>query len=176
MPHTILPTFPARRPLPHLSPTQPTNPNPILPWDFLPHLCSFSTPEHVNIHLSIWLYITDLISTAWHHCELDGTLLGVCSVEDAEALVCAHCVLGTGNVGSALIERTAALSVSYVHHCKHPLSLLVSCVDIGKGTQALRLRDADSISQKTYHHTQTSLMMSWFRCYDTTGSSVNKSW
>ena len=95
-----------------LTPTQPTNPNPVLPRNFLPRLCSLSTSEHVNIHPSIRLYIADLISAARHHHELDGTLLGVRSVEDAEALVRAHRVLGAGDVGSALIERTAALSIT----------------------------------------------------------------
>ena len=88
------------------------NPNPVLPRDFLPRLRSLSTPEHVNIHPSIRLYIADLISAARHHHELDGTLLGVRSVEDAEALVRAHRVLGAGDVGSALIERAAALSIT----------------------------------------------------------------
>jgi hypothetical protein len=95
-----------------LTPTQPTSPNPVLPRDFLPRLRSLSTSEHVNIHPSIRLYIADLISAARHHHELDGTLLGVRSVEDAEALVRAHRVLGAGDVGSALIERTAALSIT----------------------------------------------------------------
>jgi hypothetical protein len=66
----------------------------------------------VNIHPSIRLYIADLISAARHHHELDGTLLGVRSVQDAEALVRAHRVLGAGDVGSALVERTAALSMT----------------------------------------------------------------
>jgi hypothetical protein len=39
-------------------------------------------------------------------------LLGVRSVEDAEALVCAHCILGADDVGSVLIEHTAALSIT----------------------------------------------------------------
>jgi hypothetical protein len=39
-------------------------------------------------------------------------MLGVRSVEDAEALVRAHRVLGAGDVGSALIERAAALSIT----------------------------------------------------------------
>ena len=90
----------------------PTKPDPVLPRDFLPRLRSFSTPTHVNIHPSIRLYIADLISAARHHHELDGTLLGVRSVEDAEALVRAHRVLGAGDVGSALVERTAALSMT----------------------------------------------------------------
>jgi len=95
-----------------LTPTQPTNPNPILPRDFLPRLRSLSTSDHVNIHPSIRLYVADLITAARHHHELDGTMLGVRSVEDAEALVRAHRVLGAGDVGSALIERTAALSIT----------------------------------------------------------------
>lgn len=66
----------------------------------------------MNIHPSIRLYIADLISAARHHHELDGTLLGVRSVQDAEALVRAHRVLGAGDVGSALVERTAALSMT----------------------------------------------------------------
>ncbi len=95
-----------------LTPTQQTSPNPVLPRDFLPRLRSFSTPEYVSIHPSIRLYIADLISAARHHHELDGTLLGVCTVEDAEALVRAHRVLGVGDVGSALIERTATASIT----------------------------------------------------------------
>lgn len=94
------------------TPTQPTKRNPLLPPDFLPRLRSFSTPTHVNIHPSIRLYIADLISAARHHHELDGTLLGVRSVEDAEALVRAHRVLGAGDAGSALVERAAALSMT----------------------------------------------------------------
>ena len=66
----------------------------------------------MNIHPSIRLYIADLISAARHHHEFDGTLLGVRSVEDAEALVRAHRVLGAGDMGSTLIERTAALSTT----------------------------------------------------------------
>jgi hypothetical protein len=48
----------------------------------------------------------------WHHLELDGMPLSVHSVEDAEALVCAHRVLGAGDMGSALIKCTAALSIT----------------------------------------------------------------
>ena len=88
------------------------NPNPILPREFLPRLRSLSTSEHASIHPSIRLYIADLISAARHHHELDGTLLGVRSVEDAEAIVRAHRVLGAGDMGSTLIERTAALSIT----------------------------------------------------------------
>jgi hypothetical protein len=95
-----------------LTPTQPTNPNPILPRDFLPHLRSLSTSDHVNIHPSIRLYIANLITATRHHHELDRMLLGVRSVEYAEALVCAHRILGADDVGSVLIERTAALSIT----------------------------------------------------------------
>lgn len=82
---------------------------PILPRDLLPRLRSFSTPAHVNIHASLRLYIADLIGAARHHHELDGTLLGARCVQDAEALVRAHRVLGAGDVGFALVERAAAL-------------------------------------------------------------------
>ena len=96
------------------SPSQPSTPAqqptaPILPRDFLPRLRSLSTPAHVNIHASLRLYIADLIGAARHHHELDGTLLGARCVQDAEALVRAHRVLGSGDVGSALVERAAAL-------------------------------------------------------------------
>ncbi len=63
----------------------------------------------MNIHASLRLYIADLIGAARHHHELDGTLLGARCVQDAEALVRAHRVLGAGDVGSALVERAAAL-------------------------------------------------------------------
>ncbi|KAI0305624.1 hypothetical protein B0F90DRAFT_1815217 [Multifurca ochricompacta] len=92
------------------TPAQSTFPNPAFPRNFLPRLRSFSTLTHVNIHASLRLYIADLIAAARHHHELDGTLLGVHCVEDAEAFVCAHRVLGAGDVGPALIERAAALS------------------------------------------------------------------
>lgn len=65
----------------------------------------------MNIHPSLRLYVADLIAAARHHHELDGTLLGVHCVQDAEAFVCAHRVLGAGDVGSALVERAATLSV-----------------------------------------------------------------
>ncbi|KAH9047918.1 hypothetical protein EDB84DRAFT_1459703 [Lactarius hengduanensis] len=96
------------------SPSQPSTPAqqptaPILPRDLLPRLRSLSTPAHVNIHASLRLYIADLIGAARHHHELDGTLLGARCVQDAEALVRAHRVLGAGDVGSALVERAAAL-------------------------------------------------------------------
>ena len=65
----------------------------------------------MNIHPSLRLYVADLIASARHHHELDGTLLGVHCVQDAEAFVCAHRVLGAGDVGSALVERAATLSV-----------------------------------------------------------------
>lgn len=65
----------------------------------------------MNIHASLRLYIADLIGAARHHHELDGTLLGARCVQDAEALVRAHRVLGSGDVGSALVERAAALPV-----------------------------------------------------------------
>ncbi|KAH8992757.1 hypothetical protein EDB86DRAFT_1413697 [Lactarius hatsudake] len=55
-----------------------------------------------------------LIGAARHHHELDGTLLGARCVQDAEALVRAHRVLGAGDVGSALVERAAALPATYV--------------------------------------------------------------
>ncbi|KAH9061228.1 hypothetical protein EDB87DRAFT_1610668 [Lactarius vividus] len=95
------------------SPSQASTPAqqqtaPILPRDLLPRLRSLSTPAHVNIHASLRLYIADLIGAARHHHELDGTLLGARCVQDAEALVRAHRVLGAGDVGSALIERVAA--------------------------------------------------------------------
>ncbi|KAH9961313.1 hypothetical protein BC827DRAFT_1203800 [Russula dissimulans] len=92
--------------------TQPATPNPILPRDFLPRLRSLSTPTHVNTHPSLRLYIADLIAAARHHHELDGKLLGVRCVQDAEALVRAHRVLGAGEVGSALVARAAALSIT----------------------------------------------------------------
>jgi len=92
--------------------TQPATPIPILPRDFLPRLRSLSTPTHVNIHPSLRLYIADLIAAARHHHELDGTLLGVRCLQDAEALVRAHRVLGAGDVGPALVERAAALSIT----------------------------------------------------------------
>jgi len=66
----------------------------------------------VNIHPSLRLYIADLIAAARHHHELDGTLLGLRCVEDAEALVRAHRVLCAGDVGSALVEQAAALSIT----------------------------------------------------------------
>jgi hypothetical protein len=91
---------------------QPTAPNPVLPRDFLPRLRSLTTPDHVNIHPSLRLYLADLIAAARHHHELDGTLLGARCVQDAEALVRAHRVLGAGDVGSALVERAAALSIT----------------------------------------------------------------
>ncbi|KAH9998508.1 hypothetical protein BJV74DRAFT_824886 [Russula compacta] len=94
------------------TPAQPPTPNPVLPRDFLPRLRSLCTPTHVNIHASLRLYIADLIAAARHHHELDGTLLGVRCVQDAEVLVHAHRVLGAGDAGSALIERAAALSTT----------------------------------------------------------------
>jgi hypothetical protein len=90
----------------------PPTPNPVLPRDFLPRLRSLSTPTHVNIHPSLRLYIADLIAAARHHHELDGTLLGIRCVQDAEALARAHRVLCAGDVGSALIEQAAALSIT----------------------------------------------------------------
>jgi hypothetical protein len=66
----------------------------------------------VNIHPSLRLYIADLIAAARHHHELDGTLLGVHCLQDAEAFVRAHRVLGAGDTGSVLVERAATLSVT----------------------------------------------------------------
>jgi hypothetical protein len=68
----------------------------------------------VTTHPSLRLYIADLIAAARHHHELDGTLLGMRCVQDAEALVRAHRVLCAGDVGSALVERAAAFSVTSV--------------------------------------------------------------
>jgi hypothetical protein len=87
-------------------------PNTVLPRDFLPRLRSFSTPTHVNIHPSLRLYIADLIAAARHHHELDGTLLGIRCVQDAEAFVRAHRVFCAGDVGSALVEQAAAFSIT----------------------------------------------------------------
>jgi len=94
------------------SPAMPATPNPVLPCDFLPRLRSLCTPTHVNTHPSLRLYIADLIAAARHHHELDGTLLGMRCVQDAEALVRAHRVLCAGDVGSALVEHAAALSIT----------------------------------------------------------------
>lgn len=94
------------------APALPARPAPVLPRDFLPRLRSLSTPTHVNIHPSLRLYIADLIAAARHHHELDGTLLGIRCVEDAEALVRAHRVLCAGDVGSALVEQAAALTMT----------------------------------------------------------------
>jgi hypothetical protein len=64
----------------------------------------------VNIHPSLRLYIADLIAAARHHHELDGTLLGLHCLQDAEAFVRAHRVLGAGDAGS--VERPPTLSVT----------------------------------------------------------------
>ncbi len=94
------------------APTLPATPDSALPRDFLPRLRTLSTPTHVNTHPSLRLYITDLIAAARHHHELDGTLLGIRCVQDAEGLVRAHRVLCAGDVGSALVEHAAALSIT----------------------------------------------------------------
>ncbi|KAI0268733.1 hypothetical protein BC834DRAFT_866979 [Gloeopeniophorella convolvens] len=91
------------------TPAQSTAPSPVIPRDFVRQLCSLSTPARVNIHASLRLYIADLIGAARHHHELDGTLLGLRCVQDAEALVRAHRVLGAGDAGLSLLERAAAL-------------------------------------------------------------------
>jgi hypothetical protein len=66
----------------------------------------------VDTHPSLRLYIADLIAAARHHHELDGTLLGMRCVQDAEAVVRAHRVLCAGDVGSALVEYAAAFSIT----------------------------------------------------------------
>ena len=108
----------------------------------------------MNIHPSIRLYIADLISAARHHHELDGTLLGLRSVEDAEALVRAHRVLGAGDVGSALVERTAALSItsaagstlSFHHEGGADLAVHLRWVEEGSLTTASPRRPASAAS------------------------------
>jgi hypothetical protein len=108
----------------------------------------------VNIHPSIRLYIADLISAARHHHELDGTLLGVRSAEDAEALVRAHRVLGAGDVGSALVERTAALSMtsaagstlSFHHEGGADVAVHLHWVEEGSSTMASPWRPAPAAS------------------------------
>jgi len=94
----------------------------------------------VNIHASLRLYIADLIAAARHHHELDGTLLGARCVQDAEALVRAHRVLGSGDVGSALVERAAALpttSVAESSESLHDGSVHLQWATIGPSTPSL---------------------------------------
>jgi hypothetical protein len=125
---------------------QPTAP--ILPRDLLPRLRSLSTPAHVNIHASLRLYIADLIGAARHHHELDGTLLGARCVQDAEALVRAHRVLGSGDVGSTLVERAAALPTKSAAAeslaSLHDGSLHLQWARVGPSTTSLRSRSDTS--------------------------------
>lgn len=132
---------------------QPTTP--IIPRDFFPRLRSLSTQAHVNIHASLRLYIADLIGAARHHHELDGTLLGARCVQDAEALVRAHRVLGSGDVGSALVERAAALpstSAAESLTSLHDGSVHLQWATIGPSTTSLRSQSDASGTEADWLH------------------------
>jgi hypothetical protein len=98
----------------------------------------------VNIHPSLRLYIADLIAAARHHHELDGTLLGVRCVEDAEDFVRAHRVLGVGTASSALAEHPATPSatsaagsvLSFPHGAGGALSVHLHWVEAGSSIPA----------------------------------------
>jgi hypothetical protein len=134
------------------TPTQLVNPNTVLPRDFLSRLSSLSTPAHVNIHPSLRLYIADLIAAARHHHELDGTLLGLRCVQDAEAFVRAHRVLGTGDAGFVPVERPPTLSVtsaagstlSLPHGAGENLSVHLHWVDAGSSVTPSASRPASA--------------------------------
>ncbi|KAI0063540.1 hypothetical protein BV25DRAFT_1824084 [Artomyces pyxidatus] len=79
--------------------------------------------------------MADLFSAARHYHELDGTLLGARAVNDAEALIRAHRVLGGGDAGASLVERTAALEEAALARMRSQ-SALSGTYETGPGGEA----------------------------------------
>jgi hypothetical protein len=64
----------------------------------------FSSESRINIHPTLFIYISDLFSAARHHPQLDGTLLTARALKDVEALVRAGRIIGGDLTGVEFIR------------------------------------------------------------------------